>query len=293
MQNSKQRYDDGAVAIVTGAASGIGRALAEALAAQGADVVLADLQAELAEEVAAAIRQRGGSATSAALDVRDADAVEALVATTFDRAGRLDMLFNNAGIAVAGQAEEHEVADWKKIVDINILGVAHGVAAAYPRMLEQGFGHIVNTASMAGLLPTPSLTAYGTTKHAVVGMSRSLRAEAASRGVRVSAVCPGVIRTPIFDGGVHGRIITDVPMEELLEIIEKTRPMPAEELAKRVLNRIARNHAIIIEPRAYRAAFALDRASRLLSDWLWRTVGDLNRRNFARGNAVAPPTQKR
>ena len=288
VSNSSQRYGDGAVAIVTGAASGIGRSIAEALAAQGADVVLADLQADLAEEVAAGIRQQGGKATSAALDVRDADAVEALVAATFERTNRLDLIFNNAGIAVVGKAEDHEVADWKKIVDVNVLGVAHGVSAAYPRMLEQGFGHIVNTASMAGLIPTPSLIAYGTTKHAVVGMSRSLRAEAASRGVRVSAVCPGVIRTPIFDGGVHGRLITDVPREEILETIEKTRPMPAEELAKRVIRRIERNHAIIIEPRAYRVAFALDRFSRPLSDWLWRTLGDINRKNLDRPGAAAP-----
>ncbi len=291
MADLSVRYGDGSVAIVTGGASGIGKALAEALGAQGAEVVIADLQAGRAEQVAVALRESGAKASAVVLDVRDAVAVEDLVARTMDRTGRLDVIFNNAGIGIVGFADAYDVADWKKIVDVNLLGVAHGVAAAYPRMLEQGFGHIVNTASLAGLIPTPGLMAYSATKHAVVGLSRSLRAEAASRGVRVSVVCPAVIRTPIFHGGVHGRIDHDLSREDISEMMEKMRPMRPEDLAARVLKRIAKNHSIIVEPRFARIPYFLDRLSRSFGNWFSRVLGARERREIERRAALRASDQ--
>jgi NADP-dependent 3-hydroxy acid dehydrogenase YdfG len=154
-------------AIVTGGASGIGRALAEALAATGVGVVLADRQADLAEQGAAAIAARGGSATAAELDVRDVDRFRHVVQDTVARAGRLDYLFNNAGIGLGGEAHEFGPADWDDVIDVNLRGVSHGILAAYPVMMRQRFGHIVNTASMAGLTPGPTMISYTATKYAV------------------------------------------------------------------------------------------------------------------------------
>jgi NAD(P)-dependent dehydrogenase (short-subunit alcohol dehydrogenase family) len=201
-----------AVAIVTGGASGIGAALGRELAHQGARVVLADRQLELASEVVATINGAGGKAEAVELDVRDAIAFDAVVALTIERHGRLDYLFNNAGIAIGGEMREYRLDDWRDVVDVNLMGVVHGVQASYGRMIAQGYGHIVNTASVAGLLPSPFMGSYTTTKHAVVGLSRALRAEAARYGVRVSTLCPGVIRTPILTGGRFGRMAQPMDM---------------------------------------------------------------------------------
>ena len=194
-----------AVAIVTGAASGIGAALARGVASRGARVVLADRDADRA--CAEAARLPEGRGTGRALDVRDAAAVEAVVGETFAAHGRLDYLFNNAGIAVGGETLSFSVEDWHDAVAVNLLGPVYGIAAAYPRMVRQGFGHIVNTASMAAFMATPLASPYGATKSGVVALSRALRLEAEAYGVRVSVLCPGVVRTPILEsGGRHGRL---------------------------------------------------------------------------------------
>jgi len=145
----------GAVAIVTGGASGIGRALGEALARRGAWVVLADLQVDQATEIAIRIREGGGRANAEALDVTDFLATNRLIQNKFQSAGRLDYVFNVAGIGIVGEARYYELEDWYRVLDVNLRGVVHGVQAAYPIMLRQGFGHIVNMASGAGLWPSP------------------------------------------------------------------------------------------------------------------------------------------
>jgi len=248
-------------AVVTGAASGIGQALAEALAARGAPVTLADRQLELAEGVAAGIRERGGSASAAELDVRDAARFRAVVDEAAQAAGSLGYLFNNAGIGVAAEMSDYDAADWDDVIDVNLRGVAHGVLAAYPRMIRQGSGHIVNTASMAGLISTPFQGSYTTTKHAVVGLSKALRLEAQQHGVRVSVLCPGVIRTPILEGGRYGRLKIDLDPSEMAQRFEPLRPMDPALLAQRTLAAVDRNRAIIIEPRLWRLLWYVERLS--------------------------------
>jgi len=186
------------VAIITGGASGIGRALGEELAARGAIVVLADCDREHLNEAAAAIAARGGKVEAAPLDVTDAEAFGRLVADTASKQGRLDYLFNNAGVAVGGEAADLDAEAWNRVLEVNLFGVINGVRAAYPLMIAQGFGHIVNTASAAGLVPFPMQLPYTTSKFAVVGLSQALRTEAHDLGVRVSVVCPGLIETPIL-----------------------------------------------------------------------------------------------
>jgi len=260
--DNKIRTFAGATAIVTGAASGIGRALAEELAKRGCEVVLADLQAALAKEVAAEIRALGGKARAVKVDVTDFPAMRKLVRETIKRTGRLDYIFNNAGIVIGGGVDLYCIADWNKVIDVNIRGVINGIQAAYPIMLAQGFGHIVNTASMAGLMPGPGNTVYTMTKHGIVGLSLSLRGEAALAGVRVSVICPGVIRTPILEGGGrYGKMLIDVPPEEMRRLFERLRPMPPHVFARKVLDAVAKNKAIIIFPRWWRVFWWINRLS--------------------------------
>ena len=258
---SALRIFDGAVAIITGGASGIGRALSEALGRRGASVILADRQAALAQEVAAGIRERGGQASAVELDVTDFTAVDQLVRATAQAQGRLDYMFNNAGIAIGGEVRVCHIEDWAAVLNVNLHGVVNGVQAAYPVMLSQGYGHIVNTASMAGLLPMPAAVSYATTKHAVVGLSKSLRIEAAPYGVRVSVLCPGFIRTPILYGGKYGKQLQPIPPEVQEKFIRQYRPMDPAVFAEKVLDALARNKPLIIVPGWWRLLWWLSRLS--------------------------------
>jgi NAD(P)-dependent dehydrogenase (short-subunit alcohol dehydrogenase family) len=260
------------VAIITGGASGIGRALGEALARRGAEVVLADRQIELAESVADGIRVKGGRATAAELDVSDFTAVERLVRQTVERLSRLDYMFNNAGIGIGGEVRYYDIKDWEQVLDVNIRGVVNGVQAAYPVMLRQGYGHIVNTASMAGLVPYPTVVSYCASKHAVVGLSLSLRIEAAEAGVRVSVLCPGVIRTPILEGGKYGKTLQPLPPDVRSKLWERQRPMAADKFAVRALQEIAKNRPIIIIPGRWKLFWWLNRLSPRLSLYLGKTM---------------------
>ena len=257
------RTYEGSEAIVTGAASGIGKAIALELARRGCEVMIADIDVAESDAVVAAIHVSGGRASASALDVADHSAVKALVDRTMADNGRLDYLFNNAGIGVTGDAAEYTLESWRRIVEVNFMGVVHGVHAAYPTMIQQGFGHIVNIASTAGLLPSPSLVSYSATKHAVVGLSRALRAEAHSRGVRVSVVCPGVIRTPILQGGKHGILLMPLAETEqrkfIGEFFEAFRPMDPDVFARRLLDRVARNEGTIVIPGWWKLLWWLDR----------------------------------
>lgn len=256
------RIFEGAAAIVTGAASGIGMALAEELARRGCEVVLADRQIEKAEEAASRIIAAGGKATAVKIDVRDFPAIERVVREIFERLGRLDYIFNNAGIGIGGGINQYSIEDWNYIVDVNLRGVINGVQAAYPLMIKQGFGHIINTASMAGLLPSPGQVSYATTKHAIVGLSISLRAEAALLGVYVSVLCPGVISTPIWDGGgKYGKTYSLIPPALLKQMLEKARPMSPDIFAKKALNLVAKNKAIIIVPSWWKVRWWVNRLS--------------------------------
>lgn len=255
----------GRVAIITGGASGIGAALASRLTRDGTEVWIADRQVELAGDVAARL---GAGARAIELDVRDAKTFESVAAEIVKQSGRIDYLFNNAGIGVSGEVDAYSLEDWTDVFDVNLLGVVHGIHAVYPVMIRQGSGHIVNTASMAGLMTSGGQTSYSATKHAVVAISRSLRVEGARHGVRVSAICPGAIRTPILTGGKYGRFTRKPGLsdEEFVKAVwEPLRPMAPDAFAERALRRVARNDAIIIVPGWWKAFWYLERLSPALS----------------------------
>lgn len=269
----------GASALVTGGASGIGRALAERLANLGARVTVIDLQADLAEQVAAAIRASGGDATSERLDITDYATTEDLYRRVAERNGRLDYVFNNAGIWMMGDAHAFSLDDWNRLIDVNLRGTIHGTKAAYAIMMEQKSGHIINTASVAGLTPDPGCTAYAATKHAIVGMCKSLRVEAARHGVRVSALCPGVIETPLLEGGgKFGKVLDDVKSEQMRKMWKRMHPMPASSFAEKALNDVARNAPIIVWPWGGKLFWWIDRLSPSLCSRLARHMYESNQR---------------
>ncbi len=241
----------GKQAIVTGGGSGIGAALCRALSSAGAEVLCTDIDEAAAARTAAPLGAR-----SARLDVTDATAVQAAVDGVVDRAGRLDLMFNNAGIVWGGDTELLTLDQWNAIIDINVRGVVHGVAAAYPQMIRQGHGHIVNTASMAGLAAAGQLTSYVMTKHAVVGLSLALRSEAAAHGVGVLAVCPAAVETPILDKGAVGGF---VGRDYFLQGQGVKTAYDADRLAADTLRAVERNKAILVKPRRAHASWLFAR----------------------------------
>ncbi len=272
----------GKSAIITGGASGIGRAIGAELAARGASVVLADKNFELAETAAAELARRGmGRVRAAALDVTDAEACAALVSEVVSEHGTLDYMFNNAGIAILGEARDHELDDWYKTLDVNLRGVVHGIHAAYPVMCDQGSGHIVNTASMAGLVPLANEIAYAAAKHAVVGMSTTLRAEAEAFGVKVSVVCPGFVDTPILFENLDIKETAGVAFTSREETKRAVRfkVMSVDKAARIIIAGVDRNKAIITVTRHAQLLWALYRiyppAVVKIMSWF---IGDIRRR---------------
>ncbi|MBY0586608.1 SDR family oxidoreductase [bacterium] len=260
------RTFDGAVVLITGGASGIGHALGKVLAGRGAEVVLADRDGDDAQRHADELSKKGRPATGCHLDVTDPEAVEATIGRLAKDRGRLDYIFNNAGIGVGGEVAHYELSDWTRVIDVNLMGVVYGVQFAYPIMRKQGFGHIVNTASMAGLLPAPNAISYTTTKHAVVGLSRALRIEAEQYNVRVSVLCPGVIRTPIIEGGKYGRVVGPMPQEAMKKAFERLKPMDVDQFAQAALHDVEKNRSMIIHPAKWRWIYWLSRLSPRLAE---------------------------
>jgi NAD(P)-dependent dehydrogenase (short-subunit alcohol dehydrogenase family) len=239
------------VAIVTGGGSGIGEAVSRELARRGARVIVADIDGDDARRVATAIADSGGRATASRVDVSKEQDIRGLVEETASAHGRLDYQFNNAGIAIGGDARDLTLDQWRQVLDTDLYGVLYGTLAAYPIMVSQGFGHIVNTSSGAGLLPTPLNAPYCTAKHGVVGLSLSLRLEGADLGVNVSVVCPGWVRTRMFDTAV----VVNMPRELANRPPGRVKMIEPAEAARVILDGVARNRAVIAFPRYVRRAW--------------------------------------
>ncbi len=241
------------LAVVTGAASGIGAALCRELAGRGAEVVAIDRDALGTETLVAQIDAGGEKAGAVTLDVRDGGAIEKALQEIASRHGRLDLVFNNAGLGCWGDAREFSADAWREIIDVNFWGCVHGSLAAYRWMAEHRGGCIVNTASLAGLIPVPGAAPYSAAKHAVVGFSLALRAEAETLGVQVNVACPGPVasqfHTSLLRSGdaMPGR----APPGEMID---------TEQAAQEILRGVERNDALIVFPARARRTW-----------WKWRT----------------------
>ncbi len=191
----------GKVAVITGGASGIGRALAERAAAQGMKLVLADVEIGALDKAADELRAGGADVLAVPTDVADAEQMDMLGARTLERFGAAHLICNNAGVAGGGPMWELSTADWEFVLRVNLWGVIHGVRVFGPGLVAQDEGHFVNTASMAGLVSVPGLGPYNVTKHAVVTLSETLYGElqGAGSGVGVSVLCPGFVKTRIYE----------------------------------------------------------------------------------------------
>ncbi|MEV7427126.1 MULTISPECIES: SDR family oxidoreductase [unclassified Streptomyces] len=253
----------GRLVLVTGAASGIGRATALAFAEAGARVVVVDLDEEGARETAELARRTGAAdAWAEQVDVGDRDAMEKLAEKVTAEYGVVDVLVNNAGIGLFGPFLDTSAEDWKKVLDVNLWGVIHGCLLFGRRMAERGQGgHIVNTASAAAFQPSRVLPAYATSKAAVLMLSECLRAELAGQGIGVSTICPGIVNTGITS---TARFL-GVPAEEQERLRKKTarlyglRGYPPEKVAAAVLRAVVRNQAVVPVTSEARGARILSR----------------------------------
>lgn len=239
--------------LVTGAASGIGKEIAKQCAEAGARVLLTDVVAS----VEGAADELPGNQGWMVVDVTDRDQIAAAINRVVEGHGSLDFIFNNAGVAIFGEVEVVTLDDWDKIIDVNLKGVAYGVKLAYDQMYIQESGHIVNTASVAGLMPVPLQTHYVATKHAVVGMGKNLELEAERHGISVTTFCPAFVESGMIENNtVRGTM--DVPdVRGMIPI----KPHPTHKAVRTLLEGVAKKKSIVITPFYGKIGWWLERIS--------------------------------
>ena len=227
----------GNAAVITGGASGIGLAVAEALIAEGMSVVLADIDAPKLRDVEARLTEDGASVATMICNTTVEPEVNALIEYAVEQFGGVHVMFNNAGIGGVGDSWADSMDLWRRVVDVNLFGVVHGIRAVLPVMQEQGAGHVVNTASMAGLGAAPGIAPYFATKHAVVGLSESLYLEQLATGspVGTSVLCPGFVQTDLMNKEPD---TLDDPLAQMMNEFLRTgveTGIPARDVADQVV----------------------------------------------------------
>ena len=258
----------GATAVVTGAASGIGAEIARQLAAQGAFVLATDVSEEPLHAVVDEIKRAGGAARAMRVDVAERADVQDAVDEVVAEFGRLDYMVNNAGVGIFGEVEAVTLDEADLTVNVNLRGVLNGVGIAYRQMLKQGFGHIISTASAAGLVPVPLQVHYTATKHAVVGLHKALALEAEANGIRTTVFCPAWVESGMFDTAkLHGSMSVSDPRK-----VVPVKPMPTDEAVRRLLDGVRRGRRFVITPFYGRLGWWLERLSPVLSHQLHRVM---------------------
>jgi NAD(P)-dependent dehydrogenase (short-subunit alcohol dehydrogenase family) len=264
----------GKTVLVTGAGSGIGRETALAFARRGADLVVCDVDGAASARTADDIQALGCKAASHVVDVADATRMGAFADAVHAQVDALDVLVNNAGVGLGATFLDTTLEDWGWIVGINLLGVVHGCHFFVPKMAARGRGgHVVNVASAAGFLASAGLSAYATTKFAIVGLSEALREELAPCGIGVTAICPGIVNTNITrTSPLRGAADTPETRERMVRMYERRNYGP-ERVAANILRAVQRNRAVApITPEAW-AMYAMKRLSPALTAWVSRRLG--------------------
>jgi NAD(P)-dependent dehydrogenase (short-subunit alcohol dehydrogenase family) len=263
----------GRTAVVTGAGSGIGRETALLAARRGADLAICDVNDEGLAETEARARELGRSVLARHVDVADRDQVRDFAGAVHGQVPAVDLLVNNAGVGLAAGFLETELEDWDWIVSINVMGVVHGCHYFVPKMIERGTGgHVANLSSMAGYHASPALVAYSATKFAVLGLSEALREELRPHGIGVTAICPGVINTPITTSARARGAAADPKVRERFVAMYARRNYGPDRVAKNILKAVQRNRSVA--PVAVEAwmAYALKRTSPRLAGWVARRI---------------------
>ena len=243
---------NGRVIVITGAGSGIGEGIAMAAANAGMKVIVADIDLDNAKKVSDIIIANGGNSLSAKVDVSDLASVRALADTAVQHYGKVDVLCNNAGVWVGALMQNADIKDWQWLINVNLYGVINGVTAFLPLMVKQGFGHIVNTSSMGGLIAGPPEGLYCTTKFAIVGLTEALLMEVAEKGIGVSLLCPGLVKTRLIQAGESRpeEFVTDVTHNEAGPDVEQgLDPM---DIGQRVIDAVKENEFYVITHNDYR-----------------------------------------
>jgi NAD(P)-dependent dehydrogenase (short-subunit alcohol dehydrogenase family) len=273
----------GKLVLVTGAASGIGRETALAFARRGADLALCDVDADGLGRTADEARGLGRTVSARRVDVASAEEMRTFADAVHAEADAVDVLVNNAGVGLGGGFLDTTLEDWSWIVGINVHGVIHGCHFFVPKMVARGRGgHVVNVASAAGYVATEALVAYATTKFAVFGLSEGLRDELRRHGIGVTAICPGIINTPITRSSrLRGRAAREGARDYLVAMYER-RGYGPERVAEAIVRAVTRNAAVApVSPEAW-LMYLLKRLSPGLSAWLNRKAGERFERDLER-----------
>jgi NADP-dependent 3-hydroxy acid dehydrogenase YdfG len=270
-------YFEDKVAIVTGGATGIGKALASALLARGAKVVITGRRANRLDEAEQALGG-GDRLVTAVNDVTDFDALKRVVDETIERWGAVDLMINNAGAGMAGEVKDSTLEDWDRMWSVNVKGVVNGVHAVYSHMIARGAGHIVNISSGAGLVPQGGMAHYVAAKHAVTGLSMSLRMEARQYGVKVTVACPGAIESEILETSTFRGLDGEKLREKAPKIF-----MSADECARQILRGVAKNRGIVPVTKITKVNWALYRVSPSISARLNRVRFEMMKKLGAEG----------
>jgi NAD(P)-dependent dehydrogenase (short-subunit alcohol dehydrogenase family) len=258
------------IVVVTGAASGIGQATAVEFADKGADLVVSDVNEAGLTETVSAVEARGSKAMALPVDVSKPQQIQGMIQKTIDTFGRIDILMNNAGIGLTGEMRFLSLQDWERIVGINLWGPIYGIHFVLPHMLEQKTGHIVNVSSSAGLIASPGMSAYTTTKFGLVGLSEVLRNELARFGIGVTVVCPGFVRTPIFDTTEIRGMKDEAPRgKDLPPWLGITK----EACAKDIVKAVRKNRFLIIPGPEMKVVYSFKRFAPFLYNGFNRMMG--------------------
>jgi NAD(P)-dependent dehydrogenase (short-subunit alcohol dehydrogenase family) len=262
--------------LVTGAGSGIGRETALLAARRGADLAICDVDDAGLREVEASAGALGRKVVARKVDVADRDQMRDFADAVHAESGAVDLLVNNAGVGLGATFLDTELEDWDWVVSINVMGVVHGCHFFVPKMVERGTGgHVVNVSSMAGFFATSPLSAYTATKFAVLGLSEALRAELHPHSIGVTAICPGVINTPITRSARARGSAADPDVRERLVRLYQRRNYGPERVATNILKAVERNRAVApVAPEAW-IAYAITRISPRLAGWTARRMAAL------------------